>query len=76
MATHKFHVRTQNDTKTLRSFHNALVALTMSCAQAPKPADNHDADVQAIKDIEAQWNKDYEAKDADKSSRITPMTPC
>jgi uncharacterized protein (TIGR02246 family) len=44
----------------------ALVALTMSCAQVPKPADTHDADVQAIKDIEAQWNKDYEAKDADK----------
>ncbi len=44
----------------------ALVGLTLSCAQAPKPADTHDTDVQAIKDIEAQWNKDYEAKDADK----------
>ena len=44
----------------------ALVGLTLSCAQAPKPADTHDTDVQAIKDIETQWNKDYEAKDADK----------
>ncbi len=44
----------------------ALVALTLSCAPAPKPADTHDADVQAIKDIEAQANKDYEAKDLDK----------
>ena len=44
----------------------ALVALTMSCSQAPKSAETHDADVQALKDIEAQWNKDYEAKDLDK----------
>ncbi len=43
-----------------------IVALTMSCSQAPKPADTHDADVQALKDIEAQANKDYEAKDLDK----------
>ncbi len=44
----------------------AVVAVTMSCAQAPKPADTHDADVQALKDIEAQANKDYQAKDLDK----------
>ncbi|MGA2075210.1 MAG: SgcJ/EcaC family oxidoreductase [Terriglobia bacterium] len=44
----------------------ALVALTMSCSQAPKSAETHDTDVQALKDIEAQWNKDYEAKDLDK----------
>jgi uncharacterized protein (TIGR02246 family) len=43
-----------------------LVALTMSCTQAPKAAGSHDADVQALKDNEAQWNKDYEAKDLDK----------
>jgi len=44
----------------------ALVALSMSCAQAPKSAETHDTDVQAIKDLEAQWNKEYEAKDLDK----------
>jgi uncharacterized protein (TIGR02246 family) len=44
----------------------ALLVVTMSCTQAPKPADTHDADVQALKDIEAQANKDYEAKDLDK----------
>ena len=36
-----------------------------SCAPAPPP-DTHDADVQAIKDNEAQWNKDFQAKDVDK----------
>lgn len=44
----------------------ALVAVTMSCSQGPKSAETHDTDVQALKDIEAQWNKDYEAKDLDK----------
>jgi uncharacterized protein (TIGR02246 family) len=43
-----------------------LVVLTMSCAQAPKPPASHDQDVQALKDNENQWNKDYEAKDLDK----------
>ena len=36
------------------------------CNQASQTADTHDADVQAIKDNEAQWNKDFQAKDADK----------
>jgi uncharacterized protein (TIGR02246 family) len=44
----------------------ALVALTTSCAQAPKSAETHDTDVQVIKDIEAQWNKEFDAKDVDK----------
>jgi uncharacterized protein (TIGR02246 family) len=44
----------------------AVLALTMSCAQAPKPPETHDADVQALKDTDAQWNKDYEFKDADR----------
>lgn len=36
---------------------------------APKAApDTHDADVKAIGDFEAQWNKDYQAKDLDKIS--------
>ena len=43
-----------------------LAALT-ACSQAPvatsaSPA-SHDADVQAIKDLETQWNKDAAAKD-------------
>ena len=38
-----------------------------ACKQAPPVApDTHDADVKAISDTEAQWNKDYAAKDADK----------
>ena len=52
--------------KLITFFSVALVALTMSCSQPPKSAETHDTDVQAIKDIEAQWNKEYEAKDLDK----------
>jgi uncharacterized protein (TIGR02246 family) len=46
----------------------SLLGLAMvACNQAPPPtADTHDADVQAIKDNEAQWNKDFQAKDVDK----------
>ena len=44
----------------------AFAAVTMSCSQAPKSAETHDTDVQAIKDLEAQWNKEYEAKDVDR----------
>ncbi len=43
-----------------------LLALVPSCAQAPQTVDTHEADIQALKDNEAQWNKDFEAKDADK----------
>ena len=35
-------------------------------APAPPPPDTHDADVKAISDLEAQWNKDWAAKDIDK----------
>jgi uncharacterized protein (TIGR02246 family) len=38
---------------------------TNDMASAPPP-DTHDADVKAIGDLEAQWNKDYEARDLDK----------
>jgi uncharacterized protein (TIGR02246 family) len=31
-----------------------------------KPADTHDADVQAIRAVEAQWNQDYAARDVGK----------
>jgi uncharacterized protein (TIGR02246 family) len=42
-----------------------LAALAMSAVQAQHPG-SHDADVQAIRDTEAQWNRDYQAKDVDK----------
>jgi len=47
----------------------ALVALAMTActpAPPPPPPDTHDADVKAIQDNEAQWNKDYVGKDPDK----------
>ena len=46
----------------------AALALFTSCNQAPQTqtADNHDADIQALKDNEAQWNKDYQSKDVEK----------
>jgi uncharacterized protein (TIGR02246 family) len=46
----------------------AAIALSMAaCNPAPPPPpDTHDADVKAINEIEAQWNKDWAAKDADK----------
>jgi uncharacterized protein (TIGR02246 family) len=45
-----------------------LIVLSMAaCNQAPPAApDTHDADVKAISDVEAQWSKDYAAKDPDK----------
>ena len=43
-----------------------LLLLMTGCASAPVVADTHDADVKALRDNEAQWNKDFEAKDADK----------
>jgi uncharacterized protein (TIGR02246 family) len=41
-----------------------LAFIMTACNQAPP--DTHDADVKAISDLEAQWNKDYAAKDGDK----------
>ena len=45
-----------------------LIAMSLAaCNQAAPPApDTHDADVKAISDTDAQWSKDYAAKDADK----------
>jgi uncharacterized protein (TIGR02246 family) len=44
-----------------------LAALTSACSTAPAPmADTRDADVRAVKDVEAAWMKDLAAKDADK----------
>lgn len=42
----------------------AVIALMATACN--KPADTHDADVQAIKDTEAQWNRDWQAKATDK----------
>ena len=43
----------------------AVLSFTMAgCNQAPP--DTHDADMKAINDLEAQWNKDYAARDGDK----------
>lgn len=51
-------------------FAAALACAMSACngnSMAPAAApDTHDADVKAIGDNEAQWNKDYEAKDLDK----------
>ena len=46
----------------------ALAALTVGCSNAPAPTpDTRTADVQAVKEVEAAWVKDFAAKDADKS---------
>ena len=45
----------------------ALAALTLGCASAPPPApDTRDADMRAVKDVEAAWLKDTAAKDPEK----------
>jgi uncharacterized protein (TIGR02246 family) len=40
--------------------------LALMAAACNQTANTHDADVQALKDVETQWNQDYVAKDADK----------
>ena len=44
----------------------ASAALFTSCSDAPATVDTHDADVRAIKDDLAQWQKDFSAKDVEK----------
>ena len=44
----------------------ACAALLTSCGQAPATVDTREADVKAIKDDLAQWQKDFAAKDVDK----------
>jgi len=45
----------------------SLAALLAACSTAPAPApDTRDADVKAVKDVEAAWIKDVATKDADK----------
>jgi uncharacterized protein (TIGR02246 family) len=47
-----------------------LAVLTFAAAgcntATPPPPDTHDADVKALTDLEAQWIKDWAAKDVDK----------
>ena len=43
-----------------------LLALATSCAHAPQSRETHEADVQALKDTEAQWKKDGQARDLEK----------
>ena len=43
----------------------AILALLVGCSSSG-PAVNQAAEIKAIKDIETQWNKDFESKDAAK----------
>lgn len=44
----------------------ALAVMTAGCNETAPATSNPNADIQTIKDIETQWNKDFAAKDADK----------
>jgi uncharacterized protein (TIGR02246 family) len=44
----------------------AATAIALWMTGCNQPVDTHDADVQAIRDNETQWNQDYLAKDSDK----------
>ena len=47
----------------------AAAAMMIACSNPPAPVpppDTRDADVQAVKDVEAAWSKDTATKDADK----------
>jgi hypothetical protein len=44
----------------------SLVALTAACTKTVP--DTRDADIKAVKDVEAAWVKDIATKDADKSA--------
>ena len=44
-----------------------LAALAVACSSAPPPApDTRDADMRAVKDVEAAWGKDVATKDPEK----------
>lgn len=49
-----------------RSIASILTGTMMTILVACTAPDTHDADVKAVKDNEAQWNKDYLSKDLDK----------
>jgi uncharacterized protein (TIGR02246 family) len=44
----------------------AITTMALTMTACNQTAGNHDADVKAIQDNEAQWNQDYAAKDNDK----------
>jgi len=44
----------------------ATMTIALFAAACNQAASNHDADVKAIQDNEAQWNQDWSSKDADK----------
>ena len=50
----------------------ALAAILAGCTQAPPPPapDTHDADVKAIRDLEAAWVQAFATKDADKIAAV------
>jgi len=43
-----------------------MTAIALMATACNQPADTHDADVQALKDNETQWNQDWQSKAADK----------
>ena len=58
-----------------RSLKNVLLSVATlmlsACTQAPAPApDTRAADERAIRDIEAQWVKDFQAKDLEKETSV------
>ena len=44
----------------------ALATVTLSYSRPVQPPDTHDADVEALRATEAQWNDDFRAKDIEK----------
>jgi uncharacterized protein (TIGR02246 family) len=44
----------------------ATAAIALMATSCNQPADTRDADMQAVKDNEAQWNQDWASKDLDK----------
>jgi uncharacterized protein (TIGR02246 family) len=44
----------------------SLSAIALAATACNQPANTHDADVQALKDNETQWNQDWQSKDATK----------
>jgi uncharacterized protein (TIGR02246 family) len=52
--------------KTIVSLAACVVGLLAAGCAAPTVVDSRDADVKAVRDLEAAWNKDTALKDADK----------
>jgi ketosteroid isomerase-like protein len=52
--------------KLIASFSALVLASSLLLGCNSAPPDTHDADIKALMDNEAQWNKDFAAKDAAK----------